>query len=83
MPRDQLDLRDKTMTELMELDRETGNKLDEWNDSSVSKDCLCCGYQRQSAVNNLLADRRQIRAAMVELRRQEHVSSDLAQYEGI
>jgi hypothetical protein len=50
MHREPLDLRSKTMTELMAMDAEIGNKLDQLRDAIW-----------QHNATNLLADRRQIR----------------------
>ena len=56
MARDQLDLRGKTMTELMEMDKEAGNGLSFFPEFHTPE-------SSQNRVN-LLADRRQVRKEM-------------------
>ena len=73
-----LDLRGLSLAELQAKDVEIGRQLDGielTRPDGETGESITAKYW--------LADRRQIRAAMVELRRQERVSSDLAQYEGI
>ena len=57
--RDPLDLRGKTMTELMALDMKVGRKLDTWNKGAIAESVL-----DQEYLVALLADRRQIREEM-------------------
>lgn len=62
MTRTPLDLRDKTMTELQGMDAEVGNRLDTHN--MLAK---AIGYGPENT-KELLADRRQIRAAMAAIK---------------
>jgi hypothetical protein len=65
MDRTPLDLRHATMSELMEMDAEIGKKLDNWGSwNPLGGDAVF-----------LLADRRQIRARMEELREPRHYTS--------
>jgi hypothetical protein len=71
MTRTPLDLRDKTMTELTEMDREIGNKLDSLDAAAAKRESE--SYSRHAEESHalyfasLLADRYQVRAKMVKM----------------